>query len=331
MTAPLLELRGVAKEFRVGRSVVRALNGVDLHVDRGETLAIVGESGSGKTTLANLVLGIERPTEGGVYLQGERLPDRRLPQHRRRIGLVQQNPYSTLNPRKSVGQAIGLPLSIHSIGTRGERRGMIADALQRVGLLPELQDRRPLALSGGQRQRVAIARALTTNPELLVLDEPTSALDVSVQAHMLRLLRDLQTELGLTYVFITHDLSVVRVLASRVAVMYRGRIVEEGRVGDVFFAPRHRYTQQLLASIPTVSDDDDRLRPDWPWDRETDSTATVETGCAFAPRCPFAQDDCLLAVPALDGPAHHRHACRHPRESTVAAAGAEARRSQASA
>lgn len=316
MSIPFLEIAGARKQFFVGNTVVNALNGVDLKLERGETLAIVGESGSGKTTLANLILGVETPTDGAIFLSGERLGETRDAAERRRIGLVQQNPYSTLNPRKSIGQAIGLPLAVHGIGSRAERRRIIAEKLERVGLNGDLQDRRPLALSGGQRQRVAIARALTTEPDLLVLDEPTSALDVSVQAHILRLLSDLQRELGLTYVFITHDLSVVRVLASRVAVMYRGRIVEEGEVEKVFFSPQHRYTQQLLASIPTVSDSEDAVRPDWPWDIDIDSTAVVTDGCPFHPRCPFAQPSCLSRVPELRGPRDHRHGCLNPLVAT---------------
>ncbi|AJE47055.1 oligopeptide/dipeptide ABC transporter ATP-binding protein [Celeribacter indicus] len=312
MSRPFLEIAGARKQFFVGDTVVNALNGVDLRVERGETLAIVGESGSGKTTLANLILGVEKPTDGALFLSGARLEEARDTTQRRRIGLVQQNPYSTLNPRKSIGQAIGLPLAVHGIGRRAERRRIISEKLERVGLNSDLQDRRPLALSGGQRQRVAIARALTTEPDLLVLDEPTSALDVSVQAHILRLLSDLQKDLGLTYVFITHDLSVVRVLASRVAVMYRGRIVEEGAVEKVFFSPRHRYTQQLLASIPTVSEEEDAVRPGWPWHSDVDSTAIVTDGCPFHPRCPFAQPGCFSGVPDLKGARDHRHACLNP-------------------
>ena len=312
MSEPLLQIREAAKTFHVGSSEVKALKGVNLSVGKGETVAIVGESGSGKTTLANLILGIEKPSAGEIVLAGRPLSGRRSKADRRQIGLVQQNPYSTHNPRKSIGQAIGLPLSVHNVCRRSERRRRIGELLEKVGLHPELQDRRPLALSGGQRQRVAIARALATDPELLVLDEPTSSLDVSVQAHILRLLKDLQEELGLTYLFITHDLSVVRVLASRVIVMYRGLVVEEGAVADVFSGPRHRYTQQLLASIPTVSAEDDRLKPDWSWEADVDSTEVAEEGCPFRPRCPFALPACAAGTPVLAGPKHHLHACLNP-------------------
>lgn len=315
MSRPLLEIRGATKIFQVGAAQVHALAGVDLEVHRGETVAIVGESGSGKTTLANLVLGIEIPSNGDIFLDGERLGVHRKPDHRRRMGLVQQNPYSTLNPRKSIGQAIGLALSVQRLGKRSERPDAIARLLDRVGLRADLQDRRPLALSGGQRQRVAIARALATNPDLLVLDEPTSSLDVSVQAHMLRLLTDLQREFGLTFLFITHDLSVVRVLASRVVVMYRGRIVEQGSVENVFNSPKHRYTQQLLASIPTVSASDDAIKPDWPWEVDVDSTEQVLQGCSFRARCPFALNECTLAIPMLAGSSDHLHACLNPSKS----------------
>ena len=313
MSAPLLDIRGLRRVFQVGRNEVRALDGVDIRLEVGDTLAVVGESGSGKTTLANILLGIDTPTGGEVRLDGEPLPARRQGALLRKIGLVQQNPYTTLNPRKSVGSSVALPLAVHRIGSRAERRANVRALLKRVGLRADLQDRKPLALSGGQRQRVAIARALTTRPEILVLDEPTSALDVSVQAHILHLLRDLQREYGLTYVFITHDLSVVRVLANRVAVMYRGRIVEQGPVEDVFFAPRHRYTQQLLASIPTVSEEEDRMKPEWPWEAEVEGTSvTTSEGCPFRPRCPFAVAACATTHPELVADGGHSHSCLNP-------------------
>jgi peptide/nickel transport system ATP-binding protein/oligopeptide transport system ATP-binding protein len=318
MSDAFLEISDLGRVFKVGHNQVKALDGVSITVAKGDTLAVVGESGSGKTTLANILLGIDAATRGQVRLHGEELPKKRSGALLRKIGLVQQNPYTTLNPRKSIGQSVALPLAVHRIGRRTDRRDHVMMLLERVGLRPDLQDRKPLALSGGQRQRVAIARALTTQPEILVLDEPTSALDVSVQAHILHLLRDLQREFGLTYVFITHDLSVVRVLANRVAVMYRGRIVEEGPVEKVFFSPRHRYTQQLLASIPTVSEEDDRLKPDWPVDAGLDRTSVfVSEGCPFRPRCPFSIADCAATEPVLrpdasDTHVGHLHSCLNP-------------------
>jgi peptide/nickel transport system ATP-binding protein/oligopeptide transport system ATP-binding protein len=312
LSAPLLKITNASKVFKVGSSTVKAVTDVNLTVETGETVAIVGESGSGKTTLANLILGIESLTSGEISLAGELLGVRRSKAMRRQIGLVQQNPYSTLNPRKSVGSAIRLPLSVHRIGARAERAKTVVELLRKVGLNEGHMDRRPLALSGGQRQRVAIARALTTNPNLLVLDEPTSSLDVSVQAHILHLLRDVQADYGLTYLFITHDLGVVRVIASRVVVMYRGRVVEEGTSESIFLRPRHRYTQLLLASIPTVSAEDDAIKPHWPWELEAKGSMETSKGCPFQPRCPFAVARCSQEVPAVQGDASHRHACFNP-------------------
>jgi peptide/nickel transport system ATP-binding protein/oligopeptide transport system ATP-binding protein len=317
MTTPLLQIEGLSKKYRVGSTAIPAVDGLSLEVEAGQTLAIVGESGSGKTTLANLILGTETPSAGTIKLAGETLPSDRSRTQRRRIGLVQQNPYSALNPRKSIFDAVALPLSVQHIGDRRSHRSQVQALLSSVGLSDALMDRRPLALSGGQRQRVAIARALATNPELLVLDEPTSSLDVSVQAHILRLLAELQTRLGLTYVFITHDLAVVRVLASHVAVMYRGRVVEHGTVEAVFRAPRHRYTALLLASIPTVSSDDDHLKPEWPWNTAPKSLDVATQGCAFRPRCPFAIAACAQQRPEMTG-ALHRHACLAPTPGGVA-------------
>jgi oligopeptide/dipeptide ABC transporter ATP-binding protein len=309
---PILSVTGLEMEFRVGNSLVRALRGVSLDVRRGETLAVVGESGSGKTTLGNIILGVMAPTAGHVALDGEAMPARRPSHLRRRLGLVQQNPYSTLNPRKTVQEAIELPLLVHGLGDRRSRRARVLELLNLVGLSPSLAHRRPLALSGGQRQRVAIARALATEPDLVLLDEPTSSLDVSVQAHILHLLRKLQVELGLTYVFITHDLGVVQVIANRVAVMYRGCVVEQGSASEIFTRPRHRYTNLLLASIPTVSDEDDRFKPDWPWNAVTERLATSTNGCAFHERCPFAVARCTSESPKLHGTDSHVHSCFVP-------------------
>ena len=315
---PLLQIDRAAKRFVMASADVVAVDGVSIDLFRGETLAIVGESGSGKTTLANLILGSETADAGMLLFDGHRLEKRRSRSLRKRIALVQQNPYSSLNPRKSVRQAIELPLIVHRLGDRRERYERVIDLLRLVGLPPELAVSRPLALSGGQRQRVAIARALATGPDLLVLDEPTSSLDVSVQAHILRLLRDLQQKLNLTYIFITHDLSVVRVIASRVAVLYRGRLVETAPVKQLFDAPRHRYTNMLLASIPTVSATEDRLKPEWPWDEMPETIAAGVAGCGFVPRCPFRIPRCVSEQPELmPAGSGHAHACFAPAPENV--------------
>jgi peptide/nickel transport system ATP-binding protein/oligopeptide transport system ATP-binding protein len=308
-----LHLDAVSKRFQIAGTELLAVDRVTLDVARATTLAVVGESGSGKSTLAHMILGIERLGGGRLLLDGQDLTAQRDRRMRGRFGFVQQNPYSALNPRRTVRQAIELPLLVHGLGNRKQRRRRVDELLERVGLPAGFAERRPTALSGGQRQRVVIARALATSPELLILDEPTSSLDVSVQARILALLRELQREFGLTYLFITHDLGVVRVMADEVAVMYHGRVVERGKVDALFAAPRHRYTCLLLASIPTSSAEDDAVKPAWSWDTAPQDTRPADTGCAFRLRCPFAVARCTAEVPELmsDGPAH-QHACFAP-------------------
>jgi peptide/nickel transport system ATP-binding protein/oligopeptide transport system ATP-binding protein len=297
---PLLEIRGLTKEYRVGAARVAALRGIDLAVGGNRIVAVVGESGSGKTTLGHLVLGIDAPTAGSILLDGVALPARRPRTLRRRVQLVQQNPLSALNPKRTIFQSVALPLRLHGLEPRGRRRARVVELLDLVGLPASIMDRHPQVLSGGQRQRVALARAIAGGPDLLVLDEPTSALDVSVQALVLELLAELRRRLGLTYLFITHDLGVVRVLADEVVVLFRGRIVESGPTGAVFAAPLHRYTQMLIASVPVVSRAEEALKPDWPWDRQLGVGGAVPaSGCPFRPRCPYASGICAEVEPEL--------------------------------
>lgn len=256
----LLSLRRVSKRFGEGERAVHAVSEASFDVFEGECLAIVGESGSGKTTIANMALGVFAPSSGEILFEGEPLPPRRALAHRSAIQLVQQNPLSSLNPKRSVGASVRLGLDVHRIGPRSLRRALAERALEEVGLAPELLARPPAALSGGQRQRVAIARALACRPRLLVLDEPTSALDVLVQARVLRLLDELRREKGLSYLFITHDLSVVRNLADRVAVFRSGRLVECACVSAIFKAPREEYTRRLIAAVPVVAEEELQLR-----------------------------------------------------------------------
>jgi len=256
----LLEIQGIGKTFASDGHSVRALDDVSLEVRRGECHAIVGESGSGKSTLANLILGIYAPSEGRMLFDGAELPGRRLAEHRRRIQLVQQNPLSSLNPRRKVGASIRLPLDVHRIGSASERKARVESLLVEVGLEPEMARRSPSSLSGGQRQRVAIARALAADPDLIVLDEPTSALDVLVQARVLALLDKLRRERGLTYMFITHDLAVVRALADRVSVFAAGKLVESGAVDDLFANPKASFTRNLIAAVPVVTEEEAALR-----------------------------------------------------------------------
>ena len=256
----LLSLRNVSKIFGRGENAVHAVSDVDLDLVEGECLAVVGESGSGKTTLANMILGVYSQTAGDILFEGEILPLRRGLEHRSAIQLVQQNPLSSLNPKRSVGASVRLGLDVYGIGERSERWSLVEKVLEEVGLPPEFRKRPPAALSGGQRQRVAIARALACRSRLVVLDEPTSALDVLVQARVLRLLNDLRNSRGLSYIFITHDLSVVRNVADRVAVFNAGRLVECGGTESVFANPREEYTRELIGAIPVIAPEEIALR-----------------------------------------------------------------------
>ncbi|WP_158880529.1 ATP-binding cassette domain-containing protein [Amycolatopsis anabasis] len=255
----LLELRDLRKEFG-GRHGIVAVDGVSLRVSEGETLALVGESGSGKTTLTRLLLRLLEPSSGSVHFDGvdlAALSPARLRRIRRQVQVVLQDPYSSMNPRMRVTDIVAEPLVTHEPGTRGRRRRValkqrVGELLDAVGLPPENQDRYPHEFSGGQRQRISIARALALRPRLVVLDEPTSALDVSVQAQILELLADLQDRFGLTYVFVSHNLAVVRQVADRVAVMRQGKLVEIGDTARVFDAPAHAYTRSLLDAVPNL-------------------------------------------------------------------------------
>ncbi|MCY4542674.1 MAG: ATP-binding cassette domain-containing protein [Rhodobacteraceae bacterium] len=260
MSDPVLSCRGISKSFRVGAHTVQAVREFSVDVAAGECLAIVGESGSGKSTVANMILGVIPPSDGEIRYKGEALPARRKLRHRKAMQLVQQNPLSSLNSSRSVGASIRLALDVHKIGSRGSRTERVGELLSEVGLAPNLAGRPPRALSGGQMQRVAIARARACDSELIVLDEPTSALDVIVQARILRLLNDLRRSRGLTYVFITHDLAVVRNVAHRVVVMCEGSLVEMATTKEIFSNPRHQYTRSLIAASPVVTKEEQMLR-----------------------------------------------------------------------
>ncbi|MCH2163318.1 MAG: ATP-binding cassette domain-containing protein [Marinovum sp.] len=256
----LLSIQNLTKTFGAGQMAVRAIDGVSFDVREGECLAIVGESGSGKTTLANMIMGILSQTSGLITFDGKPLGARRSPGQRRAIQLVQQNPLSSLNPKRSIGASVRLGLDTYNIGPKSARWNSVERALEAVGLPTEMRKRAPSALSGGQRQRVSIARALACSPRLLVLDEPTSALDVLVQARVLRLLNNLRTDLGLTYVFITHDLAVVRNIADRVAVFQSGKLVEIDDTSQIFTDPQQPYTRSLIGTVPVVDAEELTLR-----------------------------------------------------------------------
>lgn len=260
MSDELLSVRHVSKIFDTGTHEVKALDDVSFDVTQGECLAVVGESGSGKSTIANIILGVHAASSGEVLFKDTALPTKRQLAHRRAIQLVQQNPLSSLNPRRSIGASLRLALDVHDIGAKAERAALVGALLEEVGLPADFARRTPSALSGGQRQRVAIARALACQSELVVLDEPTSALDVLVQARVLRLLNELRPKRQLTYVFITHDLSVVRNIADRVAVFEKGRIVELAATQEIFENPAHPYTRRLISAVPVITDDELALR-----------------------------------------------------------------------
>ncbi len=296
----LLEARHLKKYFPAKRGQVRAVDDVSFAIDRGRTVGLVGESGCGKSTIGRTILNLIEPSGGQLLFEGRNVYDlapARRRELRREMGIVFQDPYSALNPRMNVLQIVGEPLQVH-LGFKGGRlRERVAELLVQVGLKAEHLNRYPHQFSGGQRQRIAISRSLALNPKFLVLDEPTSALDVSVQAQVLNLLNRLKTEKGLTYLFITHDLNVVRHIADTVMIMYLGRLVESGPALNVFAAPRHPYTQALLAAIPRA---DPRRRRQWLLlEGEAPSPVNPPPGCRFHPRCPIAGPVCRAAMPEM--------------------------------
>ncbi len=315
----VVELGGRRSLFGRGTPPVRAVDGVTLSVAEGETFGIVGESGCGKTTLARALLGLQREAAGDILLEGRRVSGRAplaARQDRAAVQYVHQDPGAALDPWWRVGATLAEGLSIHGVADAAERRARIAEMLQAVGLDPAMAERYPHELSGGQQRRIGLARILLLRPKVVILDEPTAGLDLSVQAAVLRLLRELRGRFGLTYLFISHDLSVVRRVCDRIAVMYLGRVVEEGTAAQVFAAPRHPYTRALLAAAPHL---DGRESPVPPLTGDPPSLRTVPPGCRFHPRCPIAVPACATVEPPTEAAAPgHAVACHRWREAATA-------------
>jgi oligopeptide transport system ATP-binding protein len=308
---PLLEVRNLKMHFSVADGVlsrnpaakVKAVDDVSFTIARGETLGLVGESGCGKTTTGRCILQLEKPTAGEIIFEGQNLADldrKALNEKRERMQVIFQDPYSSLNPRMKIGAIIGEPMKVHGIYPKRKARvERVAELLSVCGLNPKFMDRYPHEMSGGQRQRVGIARALSLNPQFIVCDEAVSALDVSIQAQVINLLENLREQFHLSYLFIAHDLSVVRHLCHRVAVMYLGRLVELAESDELFANPLHPYTQALLEAVPIPDPDVERRRAHRVMKGEVPSPINPPSGCVFHPRCPLAVDNCRTEVPQL--------------------------------
>jgi len=324
--SPLLDVRDLRVHFPVRRGfifqraagAVKAVDGVSLSIAEGETLGLVGESGSGKTTIGRAVIGLTPPTSGEIVFEGDdlaRLKGAQLRQTRRRLGMVFQDPYGALNPRMTAGNIVGEPLVVHRLcESKREYRAKVGELLETVGLNRSMMSRYPHEFSGGQRQRLGVARAIAARPRFIVLDEPVSALDVSIQAQIINLLLDLQAGFDLSYLFIAHDLSVVRHISSRVAVMYLGKIVEVAARDHLYEDPLHPYTQALLSAVPVPDPRRDRMRARVVLTGDMPSPLNPPPGCVFHTRCPVATDECSRVVPELRtvGGAH-AVACIHAR------------------
>ena len=315
MPSPILQLTDVKTHFRISSGfifrrhvgTVKAVDGVTLSVQRGEVLGLVGESGCGKSTLARTIMQLVPTTAGAVVLQGKNLAAAstgELLAARRDMQMVFQDPYASLNPRMTVYATLAEPLLVHRVCAPAEVPARVAELMRTVGLAPRFMQKYPHEFSGGQRQRIAIARALALKPKVIIADEPVSALDVSIQAQILNLLAQLVRQMHLSLVFIAHDLSVVKHISDRIAVMYLGKIVELGLASDVIERPRHPYTRALVSAIPTPNPDIERTRQRIVLPGDPPSPINPPAGCAFHPRCPYAQEKCRLTVPPLvaDGP-----------------------------
>ncbi|MFF4312068.1 ABC transporter ATP-binding protein [Streptomyces sp. 900105755] len=335
---PILQVRNLVKHFPLTQGIVfkrqigavKAVDGVSFDLYQGETLGVVGESGCGKSTVAKLLMNLEKATAGEIFYKGQditRLSGKALKAVRRNIQMIFQDPYTSLNPRMTVGDIIGEPFDIHpEVAPKGDRRKRVKELLDVVGLNPEYINRYPHQFSGGQRQRIGIARGLALNPEVIICDEPVSALDVSVQAQVINLMEGLQDEFNLSYIFIAHDLSIVRHISDRVGVMYLGKIAEIGTDEQIYEHPTHPYTQALLSAVPVPDPQDRERRERIILTGDVPSPANPPSGCRFRTRCWKAEDRCAQEVPLLaiperfkgtDTPAAHESACHFAEEKDI--------------
>jgi len=317
MSEIILEAKNIKKHFPIRKGLllrevasVKAVDDVSLVVRKGETLGLVGESGCGKSTLGRTLIRLYEPTAGEITFDGQNFLDLKgesLRKKRRNMQMIFQDPYASLDPRMTVGQIIRQPMDIHNVGTPAERNQRVLELIELVGLRKAHVNRYPHEFSGGQRQRISIARAIALNPELIICDEPVSALDVSIQAQILNLLKDLQEKLKLTYIFISHDLSVIEHTCDRIAVMYLGKIVEIAERDELFRNPQHPYTQALIGAIPRVGQGKKKMKKSL--GGEVPSPINPPPGCTFHPRCPHKMDICASQIPALQGAGAHKKAC----------------------
>ena len=303
MNEPILQVKNLSKHFNVESGFLQAVDGLNLEIYKGETFGLVGESGCGKSTAGRTILRLYEPTAGEVIFEGQNIYDlspKEMKEHRKEMQMIFQDPYASLDPRMTVEEIIAEPLVIYGIGNKKERRERVIELLEMVGLSAEHSLRFPHEFSGGQRQRIGIARSLALKPKFIICDEPISALDVSIQAQVVNLLKDVQKKLGLTLLFIAHDLSLVRYISDRVAVMYLGKLMEVGTTEDFYSNPLHPYTKALLSAIPIADPDEQRKRVQIELEGDVPSPINMKPGCRFVDRCPYGDDTCRGRDPEME-------------------------------
>lgn len=303
MNEPILQVKNLSKHFKVESGFLQAVDGLNFDIYKGETFGLVGESGCGKSTAGRTILRLYEPTAGEVLFEGQNIYDlspKEMKEHRKEMQMIFQDPYASLDPRMTVEEIIAEPLVIYGIGNKKERRERVIELLEMVGLSAEHSLRFPHEFSGGQRQRIGIARSLALKPKFIICDEPISALDVSIQAQVVNLLKDVQKKLGLTLLFIAHDLSMVRYISDRVAVMYLGKLMEVGTTEDFYSNPLHPYTKALLSAIPIADPDEQRKRVQIELEGDVPSPINMKPGCRFVDRCPYGDDTCRGRDPEME-------------------------------